>query len=45
MDIEMPFMTGYEVIKKTSIFFKDQKIDSSSLPYIVACTAHSADQE
>jgi len=43
MDIEMPFMTGYEVIKKSLKFFKDHNIDQADLPYVIACTAHSAD--
>jgi len=45
MDIEMPFMTGYEVIKKSLQFFRDNNIDQADLPYVIACTAHSADSE
>lgn len=40
MDIEMPIMTGYEVIKEISIFFKKNLIKEDKLPHIIACTAH-----
>lgn len=43
MDIEMPIMTGYEVMKKLFTFFKDTNIPKNELPYIVACTAHGGD--
>ncbi|KAL4438307.1 hypothetical protein ABPG74_009730 [Tetrahymena malaccensis] len=45
MDIEMPILNGYEVMKELTDFFSESKIHKEDFPYIVACTAHGGDQE